>query len=106
MANTLTICSYSLLALGLAVAAWLYPHPLMFAPYLILPFAIHTARRLIVRWLVLAYSLILVSVGFWFCWDVTFVHVSTLNLMPLNVAMVEAVVTGAICFVVRRVDAH
>jgi len=104
MAKTLTICSWLLLALGIGLSGWLYPHPLIFVPYVVLSFVIRTARRLTTRVCVLVFTLISVCVSFLFCWDAAFIHLSTLNSTPLVVAIVEALVAGAMCLVVRRVE--
>ena len=104
MSKTLTIYSWFLLALGIGVSGWLYPHPLIFAPYLVFPFVIRAAHRLATRVIVLVFALTSVCVSFWFCWDAAFIHLSTMNLTPLIVALVEVLVAGTMWLVVRRVE--
>ena len=103
MAITLTICSWLLVALGIAMTAWLYPHPLAFLPYLFFPFAIISARRVGTRAVVLALTLLAACVAFWFFWDAS-VRPSTLNLLPLEIVIVESLVAGATWLVVRRIE--
>lgn len=74
MAITFTVCSWVLVALGVAMTAWLYPHPLAFLPYVFFPFAIVAARRVGARAVVLLLTLLSVSVAFWFFWDAAFIH--------------------------------
>jgi hypothetical protein len=45
-----------------------------------------------------------VGVGFWYFWDAAFVHLSTMNLIPLEVVIAESLVAGATWLVVRRVE--
>lgn len=104
MAKTLTICSWLLLGLGIGVNFWLSPNPLVLAPYIFLPFVIRAARHLTARVIVLLFTLISVCVSFWFCWDARFIHLSTLNLMPLDVGLVEGLLAGVLWFVVSRVE--
>jgi hypothetical protein len=104
MATTLTVCSWLLAALGAGVTVWLCPHPLMFLPYVFLGLGIRAARRIATRAFVLILTLASASVGFWYCWDAAFIHLSTLNLTPLVVVVVEAVVAGATWLVVRRIE--
>ena len=104
MAKTFTICSWSLLALGTGVNFWLYQNPVILLPYLLLAFVIRAARHLTTRVLVLMFTLISVCVSFWFCWDAAFVHRSTLNFEPRDVAFVQGLLAGVLWLVVRRVE--
>ena len=104
MAKTFTICSWSLLALGIGVNLWLYPNVLVLAPYLLLPFVIRAAHHLTTRLIVLLFTLVSACVSFWFCWNAAFVHRSTLNSAPLDVALAEAFLAGMLWLVVRRVE--
>jgi uncharacterized protein len=104
MATTIKICSWLLLVLGVAVSGWLYPHPLMFAPYLVLAFVVQAASRPTTQGFVLVFTLTSVCISFWFCWDAAFIHVSTLNLRPLVVAMVETLAAGAAWVTVYHVE--
>jgi ABC-type Na+ efflux pump permease subunit len=100
---TLTICSWLLVALGIATTAWLYPHPLAFLPYLFFSFAIISARRVRTLAIVLVPTLLAVCVAFWFFWD-ALVHPSTLNLIRLEVVFAETLIAGATWLVVRRIE--
>jgi hypothetical protein len=104
MAKTLTICSWLLVVLGVSMTAWLCPHPLAFVPYALFAFAILAARRVAVYATILVLTLFSVCVGFWFFWDAAFVHLSTLNLIPLEVAVVESLIAGTTWLVVRRIE--
>ena len=104
MAITFTICSWLLMALGVGMTAWLYPHPLAFLPYVFFPFAIVAARRDSTRAVVLLLALSSVCFGFWFFWDAAFVHLSTFNLIPFVVVVVESLVAGTTWLVVRRIE--
>ena len=104
MAITFTVCSSLLVAIGIGMTAWLYPHPVAFAPYVLLSFAIIVARHTAARGVILAITLASVCVGFWFFWDATFVHLSTLNLIPFEIAVVESLVAGATWLVVHRIE--
>src|SRR5262245_24637219 len=103
MATTLTACSWLLVALSVCVTAWLYPHPLAFLPWGVLAFAITTASCLATRAFFLVLALLSMSVSFWSCWDVAFIHPSTLNFTPCVVASVEALLGGVACLVVYRI---
>src|SRR6266496_2179582 len=104
MSITFRICSWLLVAFGISMTAWLYPHPVAFVPYVLLPLAIRAARRIGTRAFVLTLTLASVCAGFWYFWDAAFVHLSTLNLIPLEIAVVESLVAGATWLVVRRVE--
>jgi hypothetical protein len=104
VANTLTFCSYLLVVLGMGMTAWLLPNPLVFLPYVFLFFAVRAARRAAVRGLVLAVILASVGVSFWFCWDAAYVHLSTMNSVPLLVAGVELVIAVGMDFLVWAVE--
>ena len=104
MAKTLTICSWLLVALGIAMTAWLWSYPLAFVPYLLRPFAIVAARRATTRAAVLVLTLCSVCFGFWYFWDAAHVHLSTMNFIPLEVVIVESLVAGATWLVVHRVE--
>jgi len=104
MATTFTICSWFLVVLGVGVTAWLYPNPVGFVPYLALAFAVMSARRVGTRAVVLLLTLGSVCVGFWYFWDADFIHLSTLNFMPFEVAVVESLVAWALWFAIRRVE--
>jgi hypothetical protein len=104
MAKTFTICSWLLALLGVSMTAWLYPHLLAFVPYILFIFAIRGACRIAVKAVVLILTLLLVCVGFWVLWDAAFVHLSTMNFMPFEVAVVQSVVAGITWLVVRRVE--
>ncbi|MBN9693947.1 MAG: hypothetical protein J0M24_27200 [Verrucomicrobia bacterium] len=100
---TLTICSWLLVALGIAMTAWLYPHPLAFLAYLFFSFAIISARRVRTRAVVLVLTLLSVCFAFWFFWD-ALVHPSTLNFIPLEIVILESLIAGATWLVVRRIE--
>jgi hypothetical protein len=102
MARTFTVCSWSLVALGFGVTTWLYPYAVGFVPYLLLAFATMSAHRLGSRAAVLLLTLGSVCASFWYFWDAAFIRLSTLNLMPFDVAVVESLVTGAAWFAIRR----
>jgi len=102
MAITLTICSWSVLALGLAMTAWLYPHPMAFLPYLFFTFAIISTRRVSTRAVVLILILVAVCVAFCFFWDAK-VRPSTFKPL-IELVIVESLVAGATWLVVRRID--
>jgi hypothetical protein len=104
MAKTLKTCSWLLAVLGVGITIWLFPNPLALAPYAVFMFPINAARRLVVRVIILVLTLLSVAVGFWFYWDAAFVHVSTLNLIPFEVAVVESLVAGMAWFVVHRIE--
>jgi uncharacterized membrane protein len=104
MAITFRICSWLLVSFGVGMTAWLYPHPVAFVPYVLLPFAIREARHIVTRAVVLTLILAFVCVGFWFFWDAAFVHLSTLNLIPFEVGVIESLVAGATWLVVRRIE--
>ena len=104
MAKTFTICSWLLVALGVAMTAWLCPAVWEFVPYMLLPLAIRAARRVTTRAVVLFLTLFSVCIGFSADWDAAFIHLSTLNLMPFEVAIVESLVIGATWLVVRRIE--
>lgn len=102
MGITLTICSWLLVALGIAMTGWLYPHPWAFLSYLLFPFAIISARRVSIRAVVLVLTLLAVCVAFWVFWD-ALVRPSTLNRIPFEIVMAESLVAGATWLVVRRI---
>src|SRR5580765_743722 len=104
MSETFTICSWVLVAIGIAMTAWLCPRAWAFVPYMLLPFAIRAARRFTTRSVVLLVTLLSVCIGFWFHWDAAFIHLSTLNLIPFEVVVVESLVAIATWLVVRRVE--
>src|SRR5439155_25907161 len=104
MAITFRVCSWLLVVFGIGITAWLYPHPVAFLPYVLLPFAIRAARRVSTRAVVLALTLASVCVGFWFFWDAAFVHLSTLNLIPFEIVVVESLLAGATWLVVHRIE--
>ncbi len=104
MAITLTVCSWLLVVLGTATTAWLYPHPVAFLPYVLFPFAIISARRVGTQAVVLLLVLGSVCVGFWFFWDAAFVRLSTLNLIPFEIAIVESLVAGTTWLAVYRIE--
>jgi hypothetical protein len=101
---TLTICSWLLLALGIAMTTWLFPHPVAFIPYFCLLLAIIAARRLVTKAIVLLLTLSSVGVGFWYYWDAARIHLSTLNFTPLEVAIIESLVAGIAYSVVCRIE--
>jgi len=60
-----------------------------------LPFAIGAATGLAARAVVLCVVLATVCIGFWYCFDATYVHLSTMNFMPEFIACVQSLVAGA-----------
>src|SRR5437763_512319 len=102
MARTFTACSWLLVALGVSMSVGLFP--LGFIPYVLFVFAIRSARRGTVRATVLLLILLSVCVGFWCFWDAAFIHLSTLNLIPLEVVVLESLLAGGTWFVVRNVE--
>jgi hypothetical protein len=104
MSMTLTICSYVLVALGVLLNIWLFPHPLAFIPYVLLFFAARAARRSVARIVVLVVTLCSVCIGFWFCFDAAFIRLSTLNFLPLEIAVVKSLVAGLLLLAIHRLE--
>ena len=104
MTNTFSICSWLLVAVGVAMTAWLYAHAWAFVPYLLLSLGITTARGLATQAVMLVVTLCSVAVGFWFFWDAAFIRLSTLNLVPLEVVVLESLVAGVTWLIVHRVE--
>ena len=104
MAITFTFSSWLLIMIGVGMTVWLYPHPVAFVPYVLLGSAIRGASRIVIRAVVLTLTLAFVCVGFWFFWDAAFVHLSTLNFIPFEVAVIESLGAGAVWLIVRRID--
>jgi hypothetical protein len=90
------------MAIGVLMSICLFPPGLV--PYVLFAFAIRAARRVLVRVTVLLLILLSVCVGFWCFWDAAFIHLSTLNLIPLEVAVVESLLAGGTWLVVRNVE--
>jgi hypothetical protein len=104
MRITLTVCSWGLWTLGIVVTVWLFPLAVAFIPYLLLPFAIMAAHRIATRAVVLVLTLVLVCTAFWYYWDAAYIHISTMNLMPFMIAVVESLVAGLTSVIVYRIE--
>jgi hypothetical protein len=102
--TTLSICSWALVGLGVAMTSWLFPVSWAFLPYVLLSFSIASARRVGTRAVALVLVLASVCVGFWFFWDADFVRFTTLNLNPAFVVAVECLVSVAAWPVIRWVE--
>jgi len=102
MAKILRTCSWLLAVLGACVTFSLHPHPIMFLPYIFLALATGAARRLAIHAVVLVLTLTSVCVHFWYNWDAAYDHLSTLNFMPRDVAVLESLIAGAAWRIIRR----
>lgn len=104
MRTTLTFCSWGLWALGIVVAALLYPVAVAFIPYLLLPYALIAAHRTTTRAVVLVLTLVLVCVAFWYYWDAAFIRISTMNLIPFEIAVIESLTAALASVIVYRIE--
>jgi len=102
MAITLRTCSWLLAALGVAMTAWLLPHPVAFIPYALFPFAIIAARRCAARAIVLIVVLASVSMSFLVFWDAR-IRPSTMN-MTEEVVIVETLIASVMWIALRRIE--
>jgi hypothetical protein len=102
MGKTISVCSWLLIALGLAVCGWLGPHPLTFLPFILLALAARKAQGILACVWVLLLTLASVCASFYFLWDAKFIHWSTLNLWPIQAAIVESVAALITWFAVRH----
>src|SRR2546428_12144897 len=73
-------------------------------PYVLFSLATSSARRLATRAVVLILTLSSVCIAFWFFSDVAHVHLSTLNVIPLEIVVVESLAAGATWLIVRRIE--
>ncbi len=113
MSRTLTICSWSLVALGILMTGYFFlPRPAnsvvqnivafwVYAPYIVSFFPILAARSCAARAIVLGAVLFNVCYGFWFYFDLAFVHLTTMSDVPLTVPFVQSAVAAAAWVFVR-----
>jgi hypothetical protein len=104
LSKTLMVCALGLVAMGFVITGCLYPNPLAFVSYALLIPTIRSTRRIITRAAVLMLTLILVGAGFWFFWDAAFIHLSTMNFIPFELAVVESLVAGMSLVIVRKIE--
>lgn len=105
MARTLTICSYSLAALGVLITFYFDSSPFAIGllPYLFFAFAARSARRPTTRAVVLILTVSSLCLGFWTFHD-ALVRPSTLNALPFDIVVVESFSAGATWLIVRRIE--
>ncbi len=115
MAKTLALCSsWSLLALGAVVTgyfilprstmefAWLAVTVWTFVPFVLLVAAVRAAHSLGRQAIVLATTLLVVCYGFSVYFDRTFVHWSSIDMSPIEVPLLQALVSVAVWLFIRR----
>jgi hypothetical protein len=114
MAKTLTICSWSLLALGVLMTgyfmlprttmelSWLLVTAWTFVPFILVLCAIRAADSVGRHAVVLVATLFVVGFGFSVYFDRTFIHRSTLDFSPIEVPLVQSLLTGVTWIGVRR----
>ncbi len=82
--------------------SWVFVAVWMLVPFYLLVQAIQIAHEKIVVAVVLLAALFVVGFGFWVYFNATHVHISTLDLSPIYVPLVQALVATGVWFGVRR----
>ena len=104
MAKTLTIISWTLVALGTGASAWLCPDFIVFFPYIFLALAISGARTVSCKGWVLVVTLAYLILQFEASWDGKFVHPTTLDAQPDLIGLGGTLVAAFTDIAVRRIE--
>jgi hypothetical protein len=114
MVKTLTICSWSILALGVLMTgyfilprttmelSWLLATAWTLVPFIFVFCAIKAGGSVGRRAIVLVATLFVVGFGFAVYFDRTFIHLSTLDFSPIEVPLVQSLIAGVTWIGVRR----
>lgn len=96
MLATLKISAWTTMLVGLVASSLLAPHPVVLLPYPLFFFVFRLAQSLGDWGLSLFVTVLCVGWNVWVCLDARYIHLSTLNLNPLLVALIETALAGAV----------
>lgn len=96
MTSTLRASPWVVMLFGLAASSLAAPHPIVLLPYPLFFFVFRLAQTTGDWWAALLVTVVCVGWNVRECIDARYIHVSTLSVDPLLVALVQTALVGAL----------
>lgn len=104
MSKTLAFCAWLLVVFGFCMSLWLCGHPWALLPYGLILLSAVAARALACRVVICGLALLFVVTGFSVLFDARFIHLSTLNLLPDAMILVQSALGATACVAITVVE--